>query len=213
MRQHVLKGKEEIIKEYGAYIVQAPKERKGCWNSLFSNADAPLYIEIGSGKGQFITQNALLHPDRNYLACEGAINIYPRILQKLGENRLSNALLISEYIINPADYFEPGELAGLYLNFSDPWPKTRDAHRRLTYVDKLNAYKEILCGGATLEFKTDNDELFEFSLRQAELARLPLAFVTRDLHSSEIASENVETEYEQKFSALGKNINYFKIVF
>lgn len=211
MRQHVFKGKEKVIEENREYIVNNPKEQMGQWKKIFSNPDAPLYIEIGSGKGKFITEKAVLNPDINYLACEGAANIYPRILQKAGQISLPNLRVITEYIINPADYFKPGELSGVYLNFSDPWPKTRDAHRRLTHVNKLEQYKKILSPGATLEFKTDNNELFEFSLKQIKLAGMHAEYITRDLHNSPLAAENIETEYEVKFSESGKPINYFRI--
>ena len=215
MRQHVLRNKERIIEENRGYIAENPKGNKGRWHSLFSDVykDAPLYIEIGSGKGQFIVNTALDHPDRIYLACEGAVNVYPRILQKAGAAKLNNLLLIREYIIDPSEYFEYGELSGVYLNFSDPWPKERHAQRRLTHVSKLLAYKKIMAPGTCLEFKTDNDALFDFSLEQARLAGLKADIVLRDLHSSELAESNVETEYEQKFAGEGKSINYLKIVF
>ena len=213
MRQHVLRNKERIIAENASYIAENPKELKGKWHTVFADHDAPIYLEVGSGKGQFIVGNALAYPKRCFLACEGALNVYPRILQKAGENELSNLKLIREYIIDPLEYFEYGELAGIYLNVSDPWPKDRHAHRRLTHVSKLLSYKEIMAPGTSLEFKTDNDALFEFSLEQAELAGLKPEVVERDLHNSELSKDNIETEYEQKFSSLGKNINYMKIVF
>ena len=215
MRQHVLRNKEKIIEENRGYIAAEPKMLKGRWHSLFSDAykDSPLYIEIGSGKGQFIVSTALANPDRIYLACEGAVNVYPRILQKAGAAGLDNLRLINEYILNPSEYFERGELAGVYLNFSDPWPKDRHAHRRLTHVSKLLAYKEIMAPGTTLEFKTDNDALFEFSLEQLPLAGLEADRVIRDLHASELAEDNIETEYEHKFASEGKSINYLRIIF
>ncbi len=215
MRQHVLRHKEKIIEENREYIAEDPKSLKGRWHSLFPGefSDAPLFIEIGSGKGQFITNTALANPERLYLACEGAVNVYPRILQKAGALGLENLRLIREYIIDPSEYFAYGELAGVYLNFSDPWPKDRHAHRRLTHVSKLLAYKEIMAPGTALEFKTDNDTLFEFSLEQAELAGLRAVTVIRDLHASPLSEYNIETEYEQKFAAEGKNINYLKIQF
>jgi tRNA (guanine-N7-)-methyltransferase len=111
------------------------------------------------------------------------------------------------------NFFNPEELDRIYLNFSDPWPKDRHAHRRLTHVSKLLAYKEIMAPGTALEFKTDNDALFDFSLEQADLAGLSVAAVIRDLHASELAAENIQTEYEEKFAGEGKNINYMKIIF
>ncbi len=215
MRQHVLRNKEKIIEENGRFLADDPKGCRGRWHSLFDDgyASAPLYIEIGSGKGQFICNMAKAHPDRIYLACEGAVNVYPRILQKAGALELPNLKLIREYILDPSEYFEKGELSGVYLNFSDPWPKDRHAHRRLTHVSKLLAYKEIMAPGTALEFKTDNDALFDFSLEQADLAGLSVAAVIRDLHASELAAENIQTEYEEKFAGEGKNINYMKIIF
>ena len=215
MRQHVLRHKEKIIEENRQYLAEDPQEKRGLWHSLFDKryAKSPLYIEIGSGKGLFITAMVKAHPENVYLACEGAVKVYPRILQKAGAMELLNLKLISEYIIDPAVYFEYGELAGVYLNFSDPWPKDRHANRRLTHVSKLLSYKKIMAPGATLEFKTDNDALFEFSLEQAELAGLQPDRVIRDLHASDLADSNIETEYEQKFAAQGKNINYLRRVF
>ena len=215
MRQHVLRHKEQIIEENRQYLAEDPKALKGRWHSLFDErfSESPLYVEVGSGKGLFVTSMAKAHPGRIYLACEGAVNVYPRILQKAGDLKLENLRLISEYMIDPSEYFEYGELSGVYLNFSDPWPKDRHAHRRLTHVSKLLSYKKIMAPGTTLEFKTDNDALFEFSLEQAALAGLCCERVIRDLHSSDLAAENIQTEYEQKFSGSGKTINYLKIVF
>ncbi len=215
MRQHVLRHKEKIIEENRGYLAENPRELKGNWRSIFGaeHSSSPLYLEIGSGKGRFISSMAQAHPERIYLACEGAVNVYPRILQKAGDLGLSNLRLIAEYIVDPSEYFGYGELEGVYLNFSDPWPKDRHAHRRLTHVSKLLAYKSIMKPGSTLEFKTDNDALFEFSLEQVSLAGLRTERVERDLHSSDLAEGNVETEYEEKFSSGGKSINYMKIVF
>lgn len=212
MRQHVLRNKEKIIEENIEYIAEDPKSLKGRWKEIFP-FEGPLYIEIGSGKGQFISTKASLDPKGLYLACEGAVNVYPRILQKAGSMKLKNLKLIREYIIDPLDYFEKGELSGIYINFCDPWPKDRHAHRRLTHVSKLLAFKEIMKEGSFLEFKTDNDELFDFSLEQTFLAGLKADRVVRDLHASDLAECNVKTEYEEKFSSAGKSINYLRIVF
>ncbi len=212
MRQHVLRNKEKIIEENIEYIAEDPKSLKGRWKEIFP-FEGPLYIEIGSGKGQFISTKASLDPKSLYLACEGAVNVYPRILQKAGSMKLKNLKLIREYIIDPLDYFEKGELSGIYINFCDPWPKDRHAHRRLTHASKLLAFKEIMKEGSFLEFKTDNDELFDFSLEQTFLAGLKADRVVRDLHASDLAKYNVKTEYEEKFSSAGKSINYLRIVF
>lgn len=204
MRQRRVKNRDSIL-----LICQDYKYEKTSEKPIF---DKPTYLEIGSGKGQFLTQMALLHPQNNYLACEGGLNINIRILQKAEELKLQNLKVITEYIINPTEWFAADSLAGIYINFCDPWPKDRHAHRRLTYRNLLEQYKIIAKPGAFLEFKTDNDELFEWSLLEFEAAGLmPAAEFTRDLWNSEFAEKNVHTEYEDKFGMNGKTINYIKL--
>ena len=206
MRQHVLRNKEKIIEENIEYIAEDPKNLKGRWKEIFP-FEGPLYIEIGSGKGQFISTKASLDPKGLYLACEGAVNVYPRILQKAGSMNLKNLKLIREYIVDPLDYFEKGELSGIYINFCDPWPKKRHAKRRLTHEKFLELYKKILKRGGEIFFKTDNRGLFDYSLEQFALAGLEVRDVTNDLHADE-PPDNIRTEYENKFSAAGVPINF-----
>lgn len=201
MRQRKVKNREQILADCAGYI----------WHMGDALPQGrPVYLEIGSGKGQFITQKALNDPDGFYLACEGGININVRILQKAKELELSNLAVITDYILKPAEDFAPASLAGLYINFCDPWPKDRHAHRRLTYRELLKQYQVIAKGGF-LEFKTDNDALFEWSLEEISAAGLTIEKMTRDLHSSEYAANNVETEYEQKFASTGKAINFVRL--
>jgi len=221
MRQRGLKNRDSIIESCNQYIVNNPLEYKGKWDDLFP-LKKDLYLEIGSGKGQFICNMAKRHEEYNFLACEGGYNIYPRILQKACEDNLDNFMAICEYIVSPKDYFNEGELKGVFLNFSDPWPKDRYAHRRLTHVNKLLEYKEIMKTGSTLEFKTDNDDLFTFSLKQVKLADLNLEYYSNDIHKDietnnlldgSIYSFEQTTEYEDKFTAMGKAIHYLRIRF
>ena len=107
--------------------------------------------------------------------------------------------------------FEDGELDGMFLNFSDPWPKERHAKRRLTYSQRLLQYRQILAAGGEIQFKTDNEGLFDFTLEQIEEAEMEIMEMSRDLHNSEFAEKNITTEYEEKFAGRGKNINYVKI--
>lgn len=160
MRQRVLRNKEQINEENKAYIVPDPKNQKGSWHSLFAGRlfgeDAaesaqsigkmPLFLEIGSGKGLFITEMAKAHPDRLYLACEGAVNIYPRILQKAGALELSNLMLINEYIVHPADYFAAGELAGVYLNFS-----ALQSNQKSIFLNMTQLFWHFQSGGTRLQ--------------------------------------------------------------
>ena len=195
-----------------AWAVKDPKTHKGSWRKLFADPSLPLYVEIGSGKGRFICEMARLHPDVNFLAVEGGAKINVRILQKAKDWNLSNLLVIMEYIEDARDFFAEGELDGIYLNFSDPWPKARNAKRRLTHRNKLAAYEACAADGAVLQFKTDNDALFAFSLDEIRSRGLLIRWVTRDLHHSPYAARNVETEYELKFSAKGKSINCLQAV-
>lgn len=110
------------------------------------------------------------------------------------------------------EFFDEGQLSGIYLNFSDPWPKARHAKRRLTHRDRLKDYGWALKKGGFIEFKTDNDDLYDFTLEEIDSAGYEIAEQTRDLHSSEYPSKDITTEYEDKFSGRGKNINYVKII-
>ena len=173
--------------------------------------DYPVYIEIGSGKGRFLTQMALKNPDKYYLACEGGVNINVRIMQKAKELQLGNLKVITDYITVPAEWFPENSLDGIYINFCDPWPKDRHAHRRLTYRKLLEQYKLIVKPGAFLQFKTDNDDLFEWSLEEFKAAGLEILEFSRDLWNSEYEKENIHTEYEEKFGDTGKTINYIRL--
>ena len=211
MRQRHIRNRENILEECGEFLVQDPWLCRGCWKQAFKNS-GPLKLEIGSGKGRFITGMAARCPGENFIACEGQYNVYPRILQKIKENELTNVLLLKEYITDPSDFFADGEIDGIYLNFSDPWKK-RTFNRRLTYRKKLEGYKRICSKGAALEFKTDNDELFDFSLEELKAAGLCPQRVEYDLHASDLAENNIMTEYEEKFTVLGVKIKYFRVIF
>ena len=211
MRQRTIRNREKIIDEFGRFTAPDPRQLKGHWNDLFGN-DAPVKLELGSGKGQFICGMAQREPDVNFIACEGAYNVYPRILQKLGMLEISNIRVLEEYISDPRDYFEDNELSGLYLNFSDPWKK-RYYKRRLTYREKLVQYARICRPGSILQFKTDNDELFEFSLQEMEAVGLKPDIVEYDLHNSAFAEENILTEYEEKFTEKGCKIKFLRVTF
>ena len=199
------------MEECGIYLAGELSGLKGHWAELFGT-DAPLKMELGSGKGQFITRLAQRDRDVSFIACEGAFHVYPRILQKLKAEGIENVRVLGEYINDPCDYFEDGELSGLYLNFSDPWKK-RYYKRRLTYRDKITQYAKICRPGAVLEFKTDNDELFEFTLGELQALGLTPDIVEYDLHNSSLAAENIMTEYEEKFTEKGCKIKFLRLTF
>ena len=211
MRQRNVKNLQERIDANSSHLVREPKSMKGRWHELFGNNE-PIFLEVGSGKGQFILKRAETFPEANYIACEGQENICLRVLEKAEEAGLPNLKVFMEYIHDIHDYFEDGELEGIYLNFSDPWPKDRHAKRRLTHRRNLEGFLEVMKPGGIIEFKTDNDSLFEFSMDEINDLGYEILEVTRDLHNdpADYRSKEFPTEYEERFSAAGKNINYVK---
>lgn len=225
MRQRNIKNLQEKLDMNSSFLIENPKELKGRWHAVFGN-DNPICLEIGCGKGRFITSRAMDHPEQNYIAIEGQSNVVLRALQKAEENSIANLRIFITYVSDLKEYFDAGELSTVYLNFSDPWPKARHAKRRLTYRDRLKNYKEVLSPGGFIEFKTDNDGLFEFTLGEIEAVGYRVVEMTRDLHGemsdemfielsgdmSAFAADAAKytTEYEEKFMALGKNINYVR---
>ena len=209
MRQRNIKNLDEKLRQNSRFLVEDPAQHKGSWARVFGN-DNPIYLEIGCGKGQFIMKRAASCPSANYIAIEGQSNVALRALEKAQAEGMENLRIFIAYVHDLEDYFEAGELAGIYLNFSDPWPKARHFKRRLIYRQRLLNYKKVLGRDGFVEFKTDNDGLFEFSLEEIQEAGLEITEVTGDLHSEEYESKDFTTEYEDRFSKAGKNINYVK---
>lgn len=201
---------------------------RGKWNREFGNAN-PIHIEIGMGKGQFLLTLARQNPGINYIGIERYSSVLLRAVERYEElcgregvtelepedlgtfqidGRLSNIRFICMDAADIGEVFAPGEVEKIYLNFSDPWPKKRHARRRLTSREFFGRYQKILPEEGTVEFKTDNSELFRFSLEEVEAAGWKLEGCTWDLHGDERMNEgNVMTEYEAKFSALGNPIH------
>ncbi len=200
--ESVLKGCREVI--------DAPALYRGSWNDVFGNEN-PIYIEIGMGKGKFLLTMAERHPERNYIGIERYSSVLLRAVEKYMESENEaprNIRFICMDAVDIADVFDQGEVSGIYLNFSDPWPKARHARRRLTSKEYLHRYDKIAADGAMLEFKTDNRGLFDFSIGEIrECSRWEMGGYTTDLHSDEDMNRgNVMTEYEEKFSAKGNPI-------
>lgn len=205
MRLKNVPGARETI-DASAFTIPEPEVWKGRWQEVFGR-QAPLHIEIGMGKGQFLTALAAEHPDINYIGIEKFSSVLVRAVQKQNELELPNLRLIRMDADSITDVFAPGEVDRIYLNFSDPWPKERHAKRRLTSVEFLCRYENILAKDGHVEFKTDNQPLFEFSLEAAEEAGWKLLAVTRDLHHDTALNKgNIMTEYEERFSAQGNPI-------
>lgn len=199
-REAIAESKYVIPEEEGEWSV------KGKWHNVFGNSN-PIWIEIGMGKGTFVMEMARLNPNINFVGIEKYSSVLLRAVQKQEAAELENVKFIrmdAEYI---CDVFACGEVDKIFLNFSDPWPKKRTAKRRLTSRQFLARYDEILNVDGVIEFKTDNEVLFDFSLEEVEETKWNLVAVTRDLHHDEIMYEgNVMTEYEAKFSSKGNPI-------
>ncbi len=212
MRQRNIKNLDERLAENAGFLIEEPRELKGRWAEAFGKV-RPLYLEIGCGKGKFILEKAKANPDCNFVAVEGQSNVILRAMEKSMAAEQENLRLFIDFVHDLRDYFAPGELAGIYLNFSDPWPKARHAKRRLTYHKRLENYFQVLAEGGFVEFKTDNTALFAFTLEEIPLAGLRIAAQTEDLHGIDCtyASRLITTEYEDKFVGLGKPIHYVRI--
>lgn len=212
MRLRNITGSREAIAE-SAYVVQEELQMQcpGTWKEIFGNRN-PIHIEIGMGKGKFIHTMAMGHPDINYVGIEKYSSVLLRAIQKMEREELSNLKFLRMDAENIDRVFGLEEVDRIYLNFSDPWPKDRHAKRRLPSREFLARYDKILKKDGHLEFKTDNKELFEFALEELEPAGWKAQVITYDLHNDIVLmKENVMTEYEEKFSALGNPIYKYVI--
>ncbi|MFJ5624322.1 tRNA (guanosine(46)-N7)-methyltransferase TrmB [Peribacillus loiseleuriae] len=195
---------DEKLNEFSHYVIANPEEQKGKWQDVFGN-DNPLYIEVGTGKGRFITEMAKAHPNVNFIGIEVYKSVIVAALDRVIEADIPNLKLLNVDAADLRDYFAKGEVDRVYLNFSDPWPKTRHAKRRLTYKTFLSIYEDILPQNGEIHFKTDNQGLFESSLKSISEYGMLLSYVSLDLHHSDFEG-NIMTEYEEKFSNLGSRI-------
>ena len=210
MRLRNIPRADGVIKSH-PMVVQDAQESRGNWKEIFGN-DHPIYLEIGMGKGRFLMNMAKEHPLVNFVGIERYSSVLLRALEKYDTeeyNELQNIRFLCMDAPEIDDVFHEGEIRKIYLNFSDPWPKARHARRRLTSGTFLDRYAKILPPGGTLEFKTDNTELFRFSLEEIkEKEGWRLDKYTYDLHrNDEMNRGNIMTEYEEKFSSLGNPIN------
>ncbi|GIN88151.1 tRNA (guanine-N(7)-)-methyltransferase [Heyndrickxia sporothermodurans] len=195
---------KEKLMQYPQYVIQNPEEKKGKWRNVFNNEN-PIHIEVGTGKGQFIVGMGKANPDVNYIGIELQDSVIVSALDQLIEEELPNVKLLNFDGENLKNYFEKGDVERIYLNFSDPWPKNRHEKRRLTFKSFLKLYEDILINGGEIHFKTDNQGLFEYSLKSFSEYGLLLKYVSLDLHKSDFL-DNIMTEYEEKFSARGQRI-------
>lgn len=209
MRLRNIPSADHMIAE-SSFCIQTPTAHRGLWNEVFKSTN-PIQIEIGMGKGQFILQLAQSNPNINFIGIEKYTSVLLRAVQKLerlpNEQIPANLRLICMNAEDITEVFAPQEISKIYLNFSDPWPKKRHARRRLTSKEFLSLYEQILTEKGTMELKTDNRLLFDFSLEELPAAHWNLSACTYDLHHDfKMNENNIMTEYEEKFSSLGNPI-------
>ncbi|MFV0465815.1 MAG: tRNA (guanosine(46)-N7)-methyltransferase TrmB [Lachnospiraceae bacterium] len=207
MRLRNIKGADEEVAK-NPYCVSSPIEWKGCWHTLFAQIN-PIHMEIGMGKGQFLLTLAKKNPHINYIGVERYTSVLLRALQKLDQEKepVKNIRFLCIDAGSLPDLFEKGEITRIYLNFSDPWPKERHAQRRLISTEFMKRYDQVLTADGIVEFKTDNTDLFDFSLVSIPESGWKIDAFTRDLHHDPTMNwDNVMTEYEEKFSSKGNPI-------
>ena len=207
MRLRKVKNVEEKIKEFDGLIISEPEKHKGNWNKLFGN-DNPIHLEIGMGKGKFIIEKAKRETNVNFIGCELVQSIIYKAAKSVKD--VPNLLMINYDALKLGEVFDKGEIGKIYLNFSDPWPKSRHEKRRLTSDSFLNVYREIKASDGVIEFKTDNRGLFEYSVMSLNNNGFEFLDISFDLHND--GRENiVTTEYEDRFSAKGNVIYFIKV--
>jgi tRNA (guanine-N7-)-methyltransferase len=211
MRLRNIPGADEVVSN-SPYCIQNPTKLKGLYKKEVFGNDNPIHIEIGMGKGQFITTLAKENPDINYIGIERYTSVLLRAIQKVQDEEIPNLRFICFDAAEILDVFACHEVDRIYLNFSDPWPKDRHAKRRLTSSTFLNRYNAILAKDGHIEFKTDNKDLFDFSVEEINNHPIwKIDSLTYDLHNDATMNEgNVMTEYEEKFSSMGNPI--FKLI-
>lgn len=206
MRSRYKPWAADLIAANPEIVIPDPEQQKGKWKEVFGN-DQPLHIEVGTGKGRFIIGMAKANPHINYIGIELFDSVIVSALEGILEDEegVPNLRLLRVNAVDLLNYFEKGEVDRVYLNFSDPWPKTRHAKRRLTYKTFLEIYESILPPKGEIHFKTDNRGLFEYSLVSISEYGMLLTEVSLDLHANE-PEWNIMTEYEEKFSKKGQPI-------
>lgn len=209
MRLRNIPRAEGVLKEC-SQVIETPEEFRGHWASDVFQNDYPVHIEIGMGKGRFLMALAQKNPQINYIGIERYTSVLLRAVEKLNiyieenESTLPNIHFICMDAQDIANVFAENEVDRIYLNFSDPWPKARHARRRLTSPDFFARYDKVLVQDGQVEFKTDNRDLFDFSVESlGESETWGISECTYDLHHDEIMNVgNIMTEYEEKFSSM-----------
>lgn len=212
MRLRNVKRAFERIDDYDQ-IIGEPQQHMGKWHEFFGNTNE-IHIEIGMGKGQFLIGLARQNPNINYIGFEKFTVVLVKGLEKIDKEKdLPNLYVVRYDADDILEMFGTNEVSRIYLNFSDPWPKDRHSKRRLTNREFLLKYKNVLKNDGLLRFKTDNDDLFRFSIEEMNEVGMIIHKKTSNLHMSEWAAGNIMTEYETKFAGEGLTINMVEATF
>ncbi len=209
MRMRKMKNLEPRMERCSALRVAQPELLKGAWRSRMPEAKA-LWVEVGCGKGKFTAETAAANPDVLLIAVERCREAMVVAMEKAAEMGLKNVLYIDMDVDKMEEVFAAGEIDRLFINFPDPWPRKKNAKRRLTHRSFLGKYCRVVKTGGEIHFKTDNAPLFEFSLEEFAACGLQVNRLTRNLHENGIVG--IMTGYEEKFHALGTPINRCEVV-
>jgi tRNA (guanine-N7-)-methyltransferase len=211
MRHRKIHGVDQRLRSMEEYLIRPQINEILNPKLAFDNENEIFEMEIGIGKGKFITTMASLYPERNFIGIELRDQIILRAVEKASSMNLKNVRFLTGNALELSEYFVKDSFDKIYLNFSDPWPKERHSKRRLTSKIFLESYKRILKPIGKIQFKTDNLELFEFTLNEIAMLDLKFDNIKLDLHADENIKDNITTEYEERFLGLGKKI--MRVVF
>ena len=211
MRRRRKPGSKEKLLSHVEYVTETPQNFKGNWKKDWFKNDNPIHLELGAGRAAFSVKLAQKHPELNFIAIEIKEEVILPGVEQAKELGLENIAFVWVNIMNIHEIFDTNEIDHVYLNFSDPWPKRKHFKRRLTYRGFLEKYAEILKPDGWVEFKTDSDVLFEFTLNECAELSLPMKDIGLDLHNRNTLEEIITTDYEEKYIAEGKRI--FRMLF
>ena len=209
MRMRKMRNLEPRMERCAAYRIEEPAARKGAWRALKPDCTA-LWVEVGCGKGKFTAETAAANPDVLLIAVERCREAVVVAMEKAKSMGLTNVFYIDMDVANIEEIFEYAEIDRLFINFPDPWPRKKNAKRRLTHRTFLDKYCRVVRETGEIHFKTDNAPLFEYSLEEFEACGLQVNALTRDLHANGIVG--IMTGYEEKFHSLGTPINRCEVV-
>ena len=209
MRMRKKPNLEPRMEACAQWRIADPEAHRGSWRQLYPECKA-LWVEIGCGKGKFTVETAQANPDVLLIAIERCREAMVMAMEKARDMNLTNVYFIDMDVANMGDCFDVGEIDRMFINFPDPWPRSKTAKRRLTHRNFLGIYRKVIADGGEIHYKTDNAKLFAFSLEEFEAVGLETKNVTRDLHAN--GPVGIMTGYEEKFYALGTPINRCEII-